>query len=68
MFFSFPILTVEGVLGLINLLVRFSYSIVDLLIDGRLETVEALLRVVEITTIRFAHGIDFRLKFLTKHA
>jgi len=62
------VLTIKGVLRLVNLFVSFSYSIINFLSDGVFETIKALIAVMGLTTVELTHGIDLCLKLLAEHA
>lgn len=61
-------LTVKGVLRLIDALVCFGYTILDLLRDGIFKTVEAVLCVFKLNTVAVSHRIDLSLEVLLERA
>lgn len=61
-------LTVESALCLVDGGVGLSDPISDLLVNGRLQLVEPLLRILEIISVVLAHKADFGLKLVFKVA
>lgn len=58
---------IQGVLSLINVFIRFRYSVVNFLRDGSFESVEALLGILELSAVVVTHSVDLSLKLLTEH-
>lgn len=56
-------LTIQGVLRLIDLLVCFSYTVLNLLRNCRFEPVEPLLGICELSSVTLPHRINFAFKF-----
>jgi hypothetical protein len=55
-------------LGLVNLFVCFSYTVVNFLLNGRLQTIKSLLRVSEFNSVTLTHSVDLAFELLAEHA
>ena len=65
---NFKLLTIQSVLGLVDLFICFSNSVVDFLSDCVLKFIETLFCILEFTSVIVSHCIDLCLKLVFQNA